>query len=331
MVLLVVALASSCGPDSQIAMGTGPGGAPALAVGMCAGEHLDAVRLRGGTDRAGPVLWEAVRVGDESARVVVIGSAPAGYQTSVVLPGVPPADATVEANFSGGAAALSRTEFHPSSGLKLIDQDQLDNLSRAADANCTNIPPHAAWWLTALGLAILVAAIGWVVRTSHHSSRHPAPRAPWRSPWAYMTGLMALTVLSVFLPSSQGYGTRSELPTYLFTGVVFGLVAIGLGAIGRLARRVQVIEWLLILPVLVVAFALAFIATTQSFFACGPDWTFDCTTTLLDRIAVLVCFIPSWAVAVWLAEGGWWTRSTSATSRLTRSGPRTDSTEPAPQ
>jgi len=331
MVLLVVVLASSCGPDSQIAMGTGPGGAPALAVGMCAGEHLDAVRLRGGTDGAGPVLWEAVRVGDESARVVVIGSAPAGYQTTVVLPGAPPADATVEANFSGGAAALSRTEFNPSSGLKPIDQEQLDNLSRAADANCTNIPPHSAWWLTALGVAVLVASIGWVVRASHRSSRHPAQRAPWRSPWEYMTGLMALAVLSVFLPSPQGYGTRSELPTYLFTGVVFGLIAIGLGALGRLARRVRAIEWLLILPVLVVAFALAFIATTQSFFACGPDWTFDCTTTLLDRMAVLVCFIPAWAAAVWFAEGGWWTRSQSARHRSTRSGPRTDNTEMAPQ
>lgn len=146
-----------------------------------------------------------------------------------------------------------------------------------------------------------------------------------------MTALIALTVLSVLLPASQGYGTRSELPTYLFTGVVFGLITIGLGALGRVCRRIRVIEWLLMLPVVIVAFALSLIATTQSFFACGPDWTFDCTTTLLDRLAVLACFIPAWATAVWFAEGGWWTSSSSAKSGSRRSQTRIDNRESAPK
>lgn len=304
--LMVAVVATGCfGPNDQsMVVRASASGQPMLVVGLCAGERVDAVRLRQGTERDGPVLWEVVRMGDETVREAEVGTVPAAFRTSVGLTGPLPAEGVLEAALSGGGVAITRSRFR-ADAVPELDRAKLDDLSRAADENCAQRPFRSPWWLTVLALGTVAGVFTFVLRFSGRSSRRPVPRTAWRSPLSYLSILFGLSFVGVLWPGS--YGSRSETATYVLYGAVLGLFALGIGLLGRLARRVRFVEWLLVVPALFLALAVLLVGTVKGFLICGASWSFDCTTTLLERVALFACFIPAWLASVWVAEGGWWT------------------------
>ncbi len=315
----IVVVLAACSPHDQSAVVRDPAtGGPMVVTGLCSGERVDAIRVRRGTDRDGPVVWEVQRTGPEDLPPTLLGSVPPGFQLVTAAEGPIPDQGWAEVSLSGGAASESGSSYDVAS-LRDLTQLGLDDLHANADANCAHLPFRSPWWETIVVGAFTAALFAFVARWARRSSRRPPARPALASPWFYLSAALGVMVASVLWPTT--FMPPSSPSTYLLYGCGLSIVALALGLLGRSARRIRFVEWLIVVPGLLFVLIAGLLATIVGdvVFAdnCGAGWTFGCTSSLLDRLLVLACVLPAWVTAVWIGEGGWWpqVRPKAAASR----------------
>jgi ankyrin repeat protein len=314
--LLTVVVLTGCSPNNQAKVVSDPSsGEPMLLVALCDGEQIQAAQLAIPNAPVGyGVFWRIERQDPETPLdQVVLGQVPTGFAETIAFDSAFDSSLTQSreleftAELRGGAAMEAGTRFRWNA-LREPTDDDLSTLRAAAEHNCGQIPYSLPPVINALAPVALLGLVAATART--RAPRRPQPRNGRRSTWRWSFGGAVIITYVLAFPWEEG--SRSEPLRFLGLGSAVGLLLIATAFGGRRLRGADPprlgIEGLLVITAtfLVALPATLVFGTYEGLLTCGEKWTFDCSPSWWDRLALLAPLTVAWIAAVIIGEGGWW-------------------------